>query len=118
MNRFLTMGVTLACAIMLCSSCTMTTKAADFNGLSTPDGKAISHTSTSNIALNFLVVQPIAGDASLEKTLADFTQAAKEQNAKKVAIVQSNSCKWWFILFPLTCVLTPVTSNVAGDVLP
>jgi hypothetical protein len=58
---------------------------------------------------------PIWGNASLEKTVADFTAAAKAQNATKVRIVQSDSTKWLFIFFPISLLVTPVTSNVAGE---
>ena len=97
------------------SGCSSTTVAKDFNGLGTPGGKAV-HVSTSNIALHWLLGKtPIAGDASLEKTVADFTAAAKAQGATKVQIVQSSCNKLWFLFFPITLLITPVMSNVAGD---
>lgn len=118
MNRVLTMSLTLACTIMLCASCSTTRKATNFNGLSTPDGKPISHLNTSNIAIHLLATQPLVGNASLEGTVDDFTRAAKEENATKVRIVQSSVTNWWFIFPPFSFVLTPVSSNVAGDALP
>ena len=103
--------------VILLSGCSSTKVARDFNGLSTPNGKAM-HLSTSNVALHLLISQkPLAGDASLEKTVSDFTAAAKAQGATKVSIVQSNVTSWWFLFFPFTLVITPVTSNVAGDAL-
>jgi hypothetical protein len=103
-------------ASIIVSGCSSTKVANDFNGLPTPDGKAISHLSTSNLALHLLVgKKPLAGDASLQKTVADFTAAAKAEGAKEVRIVQSSSRAWWFLFFPFTLVFTPVTSNVAGE---
>ncbi len=97
------------------SGCSSTTVAKDFNGLGTPAGKAV-HVSTSNMAIHFLMgKKPIAGDASLEKTVADFTAAAKAEGASKVRIVQSSCNKLWFLFFPITLLVTPVLSNVAGD---
>lgn len=101
-------------ALTMFSGCSTTTVAKDFNNLGTPDGKAV-HVSTSNIALHLLMSKPLAGDASLEKTVADFTAAAKTEGASKVRIVQSSCNKLWFLLFPITLVVTPVLSNVAGD---
>lgn len=102
-------------ALAFLAGCSSTKVASDFSGLSTPDGGA-THISASNIALHLLVgKKPLAGDASLEKTVADFTAAAKAHGASKVRIVQSSSRAWWFIFFPITLVITPVTSNVAGD---
>lgn len=117
MNKNLTMGVILACAIMLCTACSTTSKATNFNGLSTPQGTPVAHMSTSNLAIHLLADKPLVGDATLEGTVADFTRAAKAENASKVNIVQSSVTRWWFILPPFSFVLTPVSSNVAGDAL-
>lgn len=103
-------------ASMLVSGCSSTKVANDLNGLSSPDGKVIAHLNTSNLALHLLVgKEPLAGDASLQKTVSDFTAAAKAQGAKEVRIVQSSSKAWWFVFFPFSLVFTPVTSNVAGE---
>lgn len=105
-----------ALLLALCSACTSTTVAKDFNGLSTADGQPIGHLSTSNIAVHFLFgIKPIWGNASLEQTVSDFTGAAKSHNASKVNIVQSSQQKWWFIFPPISFFVTPVTSNVAGE---
>ena len=102
--------------LLVFSGCSSTTVARDFNGLESPDGKPIAHLSTSNVGLHLLLgKKPIAGDASLEKTVSDFTLAAKGLNATKVRIVQSSQTKWWFIMFPFTVFVTPVTSNVAAN---
>lgn len=116
-SSFKTAALFLAVVVAL-SGCSSTKVAKDFNGLSTPDGQAISHLNTSNMALHLLMgKKPLAGDASIEMTVADFTAAAKAQGASKVRIVQSSSRSWWFLLFPFTLLVTPVTSNVAGDAL-
>ncbi len=103
-------------AILMFSGCSTTTVARDFNGLPTSEGKPIGHLSTSNMAVHLMFgKKPVWGNASLEQTVADFTAAAKAENASKVHIVQSSQQKWWFILFPFTLLVTPVTSNVAGE---
>ena len=51
----------------------------------------------------------------MEKTVADFTAAAKQQGATKVQIVQSSVTKYWWLLGPITIFFTPVITNVAGD---
>lgn len=107
--------VVLVCCLMIVTGCSSTKMATDFNGLSTPNGGA-KHLSTSNIAIHLMLGKnPVWGNASLEKTVADFTAAAKAEGASKVRIVQSSSQAWWFLLFPFTLLVTPVTSNVAGD---
>jgi len=98
------------------SGCSSTKYARDLNGLSSPDGQVISHLSTSNVALHFLVGKtPIAGDATLAKTVENFTAAAKAEGATKVRIVQSDVTSWYLVFFPFSLLITPVTSNVAGE---
>ena len=106
----------LLIVLFVLSGCSSTTVARDFNGLTSPDGQPIAHLSTSNMAVHLLVgKKPLWGDASLEKTVSDFTAAAKANNASKVRIVQSSKRAWWFLFFPFTLLFTPVTSNVAGE---
>ena len=100
------------------SGCSTTKVARDFNGVSTTDGAPVAHVSTSNMAIHLLLGKnPVWGNASLPQTVSDFTVAAKAQGGNKVRIVQSNSTSWWFVFFPFSLLVTPVTSNVAGDVL-
>ena len=106
----------LLAVIVALSGCSSTKVASEWNGMGSPDGKALGHLSTSNVAIHLLIgKKPLAGDASLEKTVSDFTAAAKDQGASKVRIVQSSSRAWWFLFFPFTLVFTPVTTNVAGE---
>lgn len=108
----------LLAVVVALSGCSSTKVAKDFNGLSSADGQPIAHLSTSNVALHLLIgKKALAGDASLPATVSDFTAAAKAHNASKVRIVQSSSRAWWFIFFPFSLVITPVTSNVAGEAL-
>ena len=112
-KRFLLMIVLFGTVFL--TGCATTKHAKDFNGLSTPDGDAY-HLNTSKYALHFLFgIFPLIGDASIEQTVVDFTAAAKEDGASKVRIVQSDKTNWWFIFPPFTFLLTPVSSNVAGD---
>ena len=107
-------ALALLMVLALFSGCSTTTVAKDFNGLDTPAGKAV-HVSASNIALHLLMSKPLAGDATLQKTVADFTSQAQKEGASKVRIVQSKCTKLWYLLPPITLVITPVLSNVAGD---
>lgn len=118
MRRNLIMSLSLACLVVLCAGCSRTLVATNFNGLSTPDGEPIAHVSTSNLAIHLLGSQPLVGNATLMGTMDDFTKAVKEENGTNVRVVQSKVFNWWFLFPPFSFVLTPVTSNVAGDVLP
>ena len=107
-------ALALILALAMFAGCSTTTVCKDFNGLGTPAGNA-KHLSTSNMALHLLMNKPLKGDATLEKTVADFTAAAKKEGATKVSICQSNRNNLWYILFPFTIFVTPVITNVAGD---
>ena len=115
-KSFLKGWAPLLALVMLLAGCSSTKVAKDFNGLSSPDGQPIAHLSTSNVALHLMMgKKPLKGNASLEQTVADFTAAAKAEGATKVRIVQSSSRAWWFVFFPFSLLVTPVTSNVAGE---
>ena len=115
-NSMLKSFSSLMIVALMLTGCSSTKVAKDWNGVGSPDGQVLGHVSTTNWGLHLLVGrQPLAGDASLEKTVSDFTAAAKAQGASKVRIVQSHSTAYWFIFFPFTLLITPVNSNVAGD---
>ncbi|HTL46710.1 MAG TPA: hypothetical protein VL688_01470 [Verrucomicrobiae bacterium] len=106
----------LMLAVFHLAGCSSTKVATDFSGLTSPDGTPAAHLSTSNAAIHLMMGrEPVWGDATLQKTVADFTAAAKAHGASKVRIVQSSSRAWWFLFFPFTLFVTPVTSNVAGE---
>jgi len=113
--RFVTMFVALG-AVALMTGCSTTSTASDFNGLTTPDGNA-KHLSTTNIAVHVLGAVPVWGDATLEGSVADHTAAAKKGGAGKVRIVQSNVRTYWWILPPISFIIHPVVTTVAGDAL-
>jgi len=108
--------VALAVAAMLAVGCSMTSKATDFSGLGTPDGPA-THLNTTNIAINLLFTKPIVGDASIGRTVADCTKEAKALGASQIRLVQSHSTVYWWVLPPISFVVHPVVTNVAGDAL-
>ncbi|MBI3313162.1 MAG: hypothetical protein HYZ83_02880 [Candidatus Omnitrophica bacterium] len=116
MKNFEKSSIALLVIAAFLSGCSSTTVARNFNGVPTTEGEPIGHISTSNVAIHLLLGKnPVWGDASLPKTVEDFTAAAKAERASKVRIVQSKRMNWWFIFFPFTLLITPVTSNVAGD---
>ena len=114
MKRFLT--VMLLGAFVLAAGCSMTNKATEFNGVTDLEGDEVVHQSTKNVAIHLLFKKPLVYDASLQKTVDDFTQVAKENGASRVRIVQSQKSTYWWVLPPFSFVVHPVVTNVAGDV--
>lgn len=100
--------------LTVATGCSMTSTATEFNGLTTPDG-AVTHVSTTNVAVHFLFSEPVIGDATLHQTVSDHTEAAKAEGAKSVRIVQSSVSTLWYIFPPITFIIHPVISNVASD---
>lgn len=95
--------------------CTMTNRGTDFNGMTNMDGEDVVHQSTKNVALHLLFTRPLVNDASLQKTVADFTAAATEYGSSEVRIVQSTKSTYWYVLPPFSFIVQPVVTHVAGD---
>jgi hypothetical protein len=112
-------GLKLASTLLLISlsGCAMTSKAPDFSGLKDVDGSEAVHINMTKAALHFAVAMPFIGDASLEGAVRDFTEEAKKEGAQRVRIVQSDETTLWWILPPVSFVLTPKFTNVADEAL-
>jgi hypothetical protein len=96
----------------------MTSKAPNFNGLKDIDGsEAPVHINMTKAAVHFAVVLPFIGDGTLDGAVEDFTKEAKKAGAERVRIVQSDETTLWWILPPISFLLTPKFTNVAGDAL-
>lgn len=107
-----------AMCLMLCASltgCALTSVATNFNGLKYVDGSVPVHINLTKFALHLGIVLPLIGDASLDGAVGDFTEEAINQGAHRVRIVQSNETALWWIFPPLSLILTPRFTNIAGD---
>jgi hypothetical protein len=67
---------------------------------------------------NCLRAWPLAGDATLDGAVEEFTKEARELGASRAIIVQSDETRLWWILPPISFIITPAWTNVAGDALP
>jgi hypothetical protein len=110
--------VALVLVMGVAAGCSISSRATDFSGLKGMDGDKVTHVNTRNYAVHLFVTQPFIGDATLQNTVKSFTEEAKKTGATKVRIVQSNETTMWWLLPPLTFILTPVTTDVAGDAIP
>jgi len=103
--------------LLTLSGCALTSKAPDFSGLKDVEGSDAVHINMTKVALHFGVVVPFIGDASLEGAVRDFTKEARNEGAERVRIVQSDETTLWWILPPVSFILTPRFTNVAGEAL-
>ena len=104
------------CVLIAAAGCSMTSKAATFNGMVDSQGDAVVHLNTTNVAVHLLFDKPLWGDATLDKVVSDLTAAAKAGGGSKVNIVQSDTTTLWWILPPISFVVQPVIANAAADV--
>ena len=107
----------LLLAALLCTGCVFHTRCENLNGLTNNDGEEIVYQETSIIALHTIFgVWSMIEDASLTNTVDQFTLQATEAGDTNVRITQSGGTNFWWVLPPLSFIVTPVTSYVAGDV--
>ena len=119
MNKPSTLGTALA-GLTLCvtlSACSLTQEAKHFNGLTTPSGSPATYQVTTNYALHLLFGwKPLLGNASVDRTIGDFTAAARKQGGSRFRVADRSCTAYWIILPPISFVLTPVICEVGGDV--
>jgi hypothetical protein len=99
------------------TACTLSSTASDFHGLRGVDGSIPTHINSTTYALHLFLALPFIGDASLKTAVSEFTKRAEELGGTRVRIVQSDETWLWWILPPLSLIVTPAWTNVAGDVL-
>lgn len=101
-------------------NCSTTTYAKKFNNTSTPLGRPKYYQTTTNIAVHlFFGLVPIhekLGNSSFDKTLEDFTEDAVKNRNSKVHIIQRETTRYWYVLFPFTVIFTPVSTELTGFV--
>ena len=105
-------AIAVVCAV---ASCSMTSAAKDYSGLSIPEGDPTAHVNTTNIAIHVLFSTPVLGDATLPAVIEDCTTAAKQEGAGNVRFVQSSVTTYWWIFPPFSFVIHPVVGNAAAD---
>lgn len=110
----------LILSILYLLNCSTTQHVKKFNNTSTLDGKPKYYQVTSNLAIHFFIVVPIhdtLGNSSFEQALDDFTKDAVKNKAGKIHIIHKETTRFWYLLFPLTFILTPVSTEITGYVM-
>ncbi len=117
MKRLIALTFAVA-AIVILSGCGTNNVDMNYKGMETTSGTPIAHVNTTVTACHLFGIWPIIYDASYTNTFNEFMKESKRLNGNKVNIVESISEKKWSVLPPITWILTPVKTTVAGDVLP
>lgn len=107
-------------SFLVVTNCTSTKHITNFNETSTPVGKPKYYQTTSNMAVHFFFgivpIHEVLGNSSFGKTLEDFTADAVKNENNKVHIIHRETVRYWYVLFPVTAIFTPVTTEITGFV--
>lgn len=98
------------------ASCITHSHHRDFNGLSGRDGLETDYQVTTSYGVNLFLIFPFGGDTRLTTTVNSFTAEAARVGGDRIAITDSGSDSYWYALFPLSLIFTPVITTVKGDV--
>jgi len=97
-------------------SCITHSHSTEFNGVPGVRGEPVEYQSTSSYALHFLFAFGLAGDASKQNTIDQFTKEASARGASRVRITQTSSSTYWYIFPPISFFVHPVVHTVEGTV--
>ena len=101
---------------LLLSGCSLHTHADKFNGVAGIRGEPVEYQQTNTWALHALWIFPLAGDASIENAVNEFSSEASKRGATSINIEETSSFTYWFILPPFSFFLHPVNATVSGNV--
>ena len=106
----------VAVLLAIAAGCTTHTHATDFNGVPGMRGEPSHYQSTTSYALNGLFVFSLAGNASTDRVVSNFTAEAAGRGATRVHILDVKSSTYWWVLPPLSFFIHPVVTTVQGNV--
>mgnify|MGYP007080254322 CR=1 FL=1 len=102
--------------VFIFSQCATSEKATRFNGMGTHEAKPEHYLRTTTYGLNVLIFFPIRRNAEFTESLETFSEVAKKNKGSRFRLIQKESTKWAFILPPFTFLLTPVVTELVGEV--
>ena len=109
---------TLLLAALLLPGCTFFSHAADWNGLKAPDDTPVHALTATTCGLQFLCFFPLLGPVQLEGTIDSGTERIREHGGDRVRLVFMGTSNYWWVLPPLSWVLTPVISEATFEYRP
>jgi len=100
----------------LLSSCVFHTHASDHSGVPGIRGEDVEYQVSTSYAIHGLFIFGLLGNASVEDTVAAFTEEASERGATRTDIQQVSSHTMWYIFPPISFFVHPVICEVQGSV--
>ena len=101
---------------LLLSSCSLHTHADKFNGVAGIRGEPVEYQQTNTWALHALWIFPLAGDASIENAVNEFSSEASKRGVTRINIEETSSLTYWFIFPPFSFFIHPVNATISGNV--
>jgi len=101
---------------LLLSGCSLHTHADKFNGVAGIRGEPVEYQQTNTWALHALWIFPLAGDASIENAVNEFSSEASKRGATRINIEETSSFTYWFIFPPFSFFIHPVNATISGNV--
>jgi hypothetical protein len=68
------------------------------------------------LALHALWIFPLAGYASIENAVNEFSSEASKRGATLINIEETSSFTYWFIVPPFSFFIHPVNATISGNV--
>lgn len=106
--------VALILFLTQCSSSTENIR--KVHGVASVNGDRVHYQTTSITAIHWFGFYPLYNDATIPNTVSTFMKEAAGKKAKKVSIIQRDETKWYLLYPPFSFIITPVTSEVFGEV--
>ncbi len=105
-------------ALPLLAGCSFHSSATHWNGVVGQDGNPIFVKSTTNVAMNVLVVVPIVGRTTIDEMMDESTAAIAEHGSNYVRVIETSNENYWYGFPPFTWLLTPVITTVNVEYRP
>jgi hypothetical protein len=95
--------------------CTFLSKSTEYNGLPSPQGKAVQFYAATNVGMELVFFLPILGDPTVTSTLGALTAKVKEDAGVNVRVVSTGTTYFWYLLFPFTLIFVPTATSVTAE---
>jgi hypothetical protein len=110
--------VLFATAALGASACTFHSTATHWNGRVGVDGQPVHLTTTTTYGFNLLVLLPFFGDTRTDSLVDACTAELAEQGSDRLRAVETESANWWYVLPPISWIVTPVMGSVSIEYTP
>jgi hypothetical protein len=84
--------------------------------MGTPEAKPDHYLRTTSYGLNVLVFIPIKRNAEFPEALETFSDFAKKNKGTRFRVIQKDTSRWFLLFPPFSFIVTPVVTEILGEV--